>query len=169
MARSGPFYFNGRPRPGSEPRIKVTKPAQVRVEFTPQEVFAQFFGDVGDAAEDVRQVFARIFGGFAQQAQAEDGSEGEYCPNCKRVHPRQPSSNPWANRKPLPKPSPEVAVRAALSVLDLPPEADEEDIKQRRRELARELHPDVGGDDEALERLKEVNAAADLLLESGSK
>lgn len=50
----------------------------------------------------------------------------------------------------------------ALAILDLPPQADAEAIRQAHRRLVTQVHPDRGGSADLTRR---VNAARDLLLE----
>lgn len=50
----------------------------------------------------------------------------------------------------------------ALAILDLPPHADAEAIRQAHRRLVAQVHPDRGGSADLTRR---VNAARDLLLE----
>lgn len=50
----------------------------------------------------------------------------------------------------------------ALSILDLPPGADAEAIRQAHRRLVAQVHPDRGGSADLARR---VNAARDLLLD----
>ncbi len=58
--------------------------------------------------------------------------------------------------------------RAALATLNLSAGCSLNDIKKRRKELARKYHPDVhGGDKQAEEILKNINQAYSHLLSSG--
>ncbi|WP_343528708.1 DnaJ domain-containing protein [Sphingomonas sp.] len=50
----------------------------------------------------------------------------------------------------------------ALAILDLPPDADAEAIRQAHRRLVAQVHPDRGGSADLARR---VNAARDLLLD----
>lgn len=50
----------------------------------------------------------------------------------------------------------------ALAILDLPPHADAEAIRQAHRRLVSQVHPDRGGSAELARR---VNTARDLLLD----
>ncbi len=62
-----------------------------------------------------------------------------------------------------PKPSPRLLrdEADALAILDLPPGADAEAIRQAHRRLIGQVHPDRGGSADLTRR---VNAARDLLL-----
>jgi len=58
--------------------------------------------------------------------------------------------------------------RAALATMNLQPGCSLNDIKKRRKELAKKYHPDVhGGDKKAEETLKNINQAYSHLLSSG--
>ncbi len=57
--------------------------------------------------------------------------------------------------------SPFEAIEEALEILELPRFVTKEDIRRQYRMLARQHHPDVGGEEAAMERL---NAAYTLLM-----
>ena len=55
-------------------------------------------------------------------------------------------------------------------ILDVPRTADEKEIRQAYRRLARQHHPDVNpGDDTAAERFKEINAAYEVLSDADKR
>lgn len=58
----------------------------------------------------------------------------------------------------MPATSPQVALAAALAVLALPADTSKDALRKRYRELAREHHPDAGGDEGEMKR---INAAYD--------
>ncbi len=64
--------------------------------------------------------------------------------------------------RPAPKPHLPRDEAEALAILDLPPHADAEAIRQAHRRLVAQVHPDRGGSADLTRR---VNAARDLLLE----
>jgi DnaJ-domain-containing protein 1 len=56
---------------------------------------------------------------------------------------------------------PAVERQQALAVLGLPPDATQQQIKQRYRRLAKKYHPDLGGDPRQMQR---IVAAYELLM-----
>ncbi len=67
----------------------------------------------------------------------------------------------WRDAGPAPEPDRPMSRAEALSVLDLPPDADAEAVRQAHKRLMKKVHPDAGGSAALAER---VTRARDALL-----
>jgi len=114
-------------------------------------------GVLDTLADSVERAARRAFDKPARQRPEYQGPDRAFRSEC----PPRPAGDPRRSQSPPPRRG--APAEDPRTVLGFPPSAKltRQDVKKRRRELARIFHGDAGGYDDAMKR---VNLAADALL-----